>query len=62
MMLYSSVKFHKKHLGRLSIYSTATKLHCQISKENYSNNIKTRVMVFAVCMLCDDVLYFYEVS
>ena len=62
MMLYISVKFHKKYLGRLSTYSRATKLNCQISKENYSKTIKTRVMVLVVCMLSDDVLYFYEVS
>ena len=41
----------------------ATKLHCQIiSKENYSKNIKIRVIVLVVCMLSDDVLYFYEAS
>ena len=62
MMFDISVKFHKKYLGRRSTYSMATKLHCQISEENYSKNIKTRVMVLVVCMLSDDVLYFYEVS
>ena len=62
MMFYISVKFHKKYLGRRSTYSTATKLRCQISEENYSKHITTRVMILVVCMLSDDVLYFYEVS
>ena len=61
-MFYICVKFHKNYLGRLSTYSTVTKLHCQISKENYSKNINTRVMDVVFCMLSDDVLYFYEVS
>ena len=61
-MLYISVKFHKKYLERLSTNTTVTKLLLSNSKENYSKSIQPRVTVLVVCMSCDYVLYFYEIS
>ena len=64
MMAYISIKFRENILNGFQVMERTRIYHCQISKENNSKTVWTRVTVYT-CMLCtlsDNDLYFYGVS
>ena len=57
-----SMKFHDNFLNGFQVIEETKNYHCQISKENNSKNVLTRVTVLVLCTSSDAALYFCEVS
>ena len=60
-MFYTSMKFHENIISFKVIERTQNE-RCQISKENNSKNVLTRVMILKVYKSTDAALYLYKVS